>query len=35
MALILLGLAVIVMPASLWSLRGARSAPKQSRSTDA
>jgi O-acetylserine/cysteine efflux transporter len=35
MALILLGLAVIVMPAPLWSLRGARSAPKQSRSTDA
>ena len=34
MALILLGLAVIVMPASLSSLRGARSAPKQSRSTD-
>jgi O-acetylserine/cysteine efflux transporter len=36
MALTLLGLAVIVMPtAPLLSLRGARSAPKQSRSTDA
>jgi len=35
MALILLGLAVIVMPATLWSLRGARSATKQSRSTSA
>ena len=33
MALILVGLAVIVMP--VWSLRGARSAPKQSRSADA
>ncbi len=35
MALILVGLAVIVMPGWPWSLRGARSAPKQSRSTGA